>query len=170
MTTPRITEIIGYSAETSAPNETPRWGHFTASWADEAQERFEAWIAANRVVATGAFPQSDSTAPVAPSLALARYEAWADGLPADEIASEVRGLANSIREYMLAVHERDAIPLDPKPYYVAEVDEGQGPDAGRYTVEAVRESANDGEWGGIVYNLASLAPRRDYSQNKEDYR
>jgi hypothetical protein len=110
------------------------------------------------------------TDPVAPSLALARYEAWADGLPADEIVPEVHCLANSIREYMLAVHERDAIPLDSKPYYVVEEDEGQGPDAGRHTVDEVRESAGMGEYGGIIYNLASFAPRRDYSQKQEDYR
>ena len=45
MTIPRITEIIGYSAQTSAPNEQPRWGHFTADWADETQRLFEKWLA-----------------------------------------------------------------------------------------------------------------------------
>lgn len=40
----RLTHIIGYSAETSAPNEKPRWGHFTARWADEAQKNFEEWL------------------------------------------------------------------------------------------------------------------------------
>lgn len=40
----RITSIIGYSAETSGPNENPRWGHFTARYADGIQEDFERWL------------------------------------------------------------------------------------------------------------------------------
>lgn len=43
-TTPRFTEFFGYSAETSAPNETPKWGHLTATFADQIQERFEKWL------------------------------------------------------------------------------------------------------------------------------
>lgn len=60
------------------------------------------------------------------------------------------------------------VRLDPKPYYVTEADEGQ-PDGGRYTVEEVSKSAGEGEWGGIVYNLATWKPRPGYAQNREDY-
>lgn len=44
MDTPRLTEFMGYTALTSAPNEAPRWGHFLASYMDECQEKFEIWL------------------------------------------------------------------------------------------------------------------------------
>jgi hypothetical protein len=44
----RITEIIGYSAETSGPNEKPRWGHFTANYVDGIQPRFDNLLAQER--------------------------------------------------------------------------------------------------------------------------
>lgn len=59
--------------------------------------------------------------------------------------------------------------LDPKPYYVVEADEGQ-PDGGRYTVEEVNKSSGEGEWGGVIYNLATWKPREGYAQDRKDYR
>ena len=61
------------------------------------------------------------------------------------------------------------LPLDPYPWYVEEADEGRPP-FGRYTIKQVSESADEGEWGGVVYNLAKWRPRPGYSQNREDYR
>lgn len=44
---PRVTEFLGYSGHTSGANEQPRWGHFSATFVDEVQERFETWLAAH---------------------------------------------------------------------------------------------------------------------------
>lgn len=44
MEAPRLSQFMGHTALTSAPNEQPRWGHFLADYMDECQERFEAWL------------------------------------------------------------------------------------------------------------------------------
>ncbi len=44
---PRVTEFLGYSGHTSGANEQPRWGHFSATFVDEVQERFEKWLRAH---------------------------------------------------------------------------------------------------------------------------
>lgn len=44
MEAPRLSQFMGYTALTSAPNEKPRWGHFLADYMDQCQERFEAWL------------------------------------------------------------------------------------------------------------------------------
>lgn len=44
MTTPLLTQFMGYTALTSGPNETPTWGHFMADYMDECQARFEEWL------------------------------------------------------------------------------------------------------------------------------
>lgn len=41
---PRLTEFMGYSGLTSGPNESPKWGHFLATYMDECQEVFESWL------------------------------------------------------------------------------------------------------------------------------
>lgn len=41
---PHVTEFLGYSGHTSGANEKPQWGHFSATFIDEVQERFEEWL------------------------------------------------------------------------------------------------------------------------------
>lgn len=88
--TDRITAFIGYSAETSAPNERPQWGHFTATWADAAQERFEKWLADHDAALIESLAEGLDTAPYEeiPHGSPIRhyYEAW------------IRSYAQQIRE------------------------------------------------------------------------
>jgi len=76
--------------------------------------------------------------------------------------------ANIIASALVA-HGYGKLPLDPLPYYVEEADEGQRPDAGRYSIKDWSESAGMGEWGGIIYNLAVWKPREEYAQGKPAY-
>ena len=55
------------------------------------------------------------------------------------------------------------LPLDPAPWWVEEAPRK------RYTHAEVRASAGEGEYGGIIYNLAAWRPREGYNQNREDY-
>ncbi len=70
----------------------------------------------------------------------------------------------------MVFQERRQVPFDPFPWYVEEADEGKFPGQGRYTMDQYIESANEGEHGGNIYNLAVWKPDPGYEQDQRKYR